>query len=68
MTGITSGGSRRSGAIPGPPGLPLLGLSLERPRDPLGTNQQAMGTYGDVIRLVVGPQWRYSGRRALCNA
>jgi hypothetical protein len=55
MSGTTIGGSRRSGAIPGPPDLPLLGLSPELPRDPLGTNQQAMGTYGDVIRLVVGP-------------
>jgi hypothetical protein len=30
-------------------------LSPELPRHPLGTNQQAMGTYGDVIRLVVAP-------------
>jgi hypothetical protein len=56
MSGTTIGGSRRSGAIPGPPGLPLLGLNPGLPRDLLGTNQQAMGTYGDVIRLVVAPQ------------
>jgi hypothetical protein len=55
MSGTATGGSRRSGAIPEPPGLPLLGLSPELPRDPLGTNQQAMATYGDVIRLMVGP-------------
>jgi cytochrome P450 len=55
---------RPAKAIPGPPGLPLLGSSLDLLRDPLGTYQQAMGTYGDVVRFVVGPP----GRRVVLHA
>ena len=55
MNGTTIGGSRPPGAISGSRSLPLLGSCLELPRYPLGTYQQAMGTYGDVVRSVVGP-------------
>jgi hypothetical protein len=49
MTGTTTttGGPRPPRAIPGPRGLPLLGSGLELLRDPLGTYQRAMETYGD---------------------
>jgi cytochrome P450 len=50
--------------VPGPRGLPLLGLGPALVRDPLGTYQHAMETYGDIVRLVAGPP----GRRVVLHA
>ena len=46
--------SKRS-EVPGPRGSLLLGLAGRLQRDQLGTFQQVMAEYGDVVRLVVGP-------------
>jgi cytochrome P450 len=61
---VTASGGPGLGAVPGPRGRPLLGSSLELLRDPLGTYQQAMQVYGDVVRFVVGPP----GRRVVLHA
>jgi cytochrome P450 len=55
---------RPATAVPGPRGLPLLGLGPALVRDPLGTYQHAMETYGDIVRLVAGPP----GRRVVLHA
>jgi cytochrome P450 len=55
---------RPATAIPGPRGLPLLGSGPALVRDPLGTYQHAMETYGDLVRLVAGPP----GRRVVLHA
>jgi cytochrome P450 len=41
--------------IPGPPGLPLLGLALDLLRDQLATLEEAHRRYGDVVRFFAGP-------------
>ena len=41
--------------VPGPRGSLLLGLAGRLQRDQLGTYEQVMAEYGDVVRLVVGP-------------
>jgi cytochrome P450 len=46
--------SKRS-EVPGPRGSVLLGLAPRLQRDQLGTFEQVMAEYGDVVRLVVGP-------------
>ena len=40
---------------PGPSGSSLSGLTRRFMRDQLGTFEWAMNTYGDVVRLVLGP-------------
>ena len=40
---------------PRPRGNRLLGFALELQRNQLRTYERAMGEYGDVVRLVVGP-------------
>lgn len=55
---------RPATAIPGPSGLPLLGSGPALVRDPLGTYQRAMETYGDIVRFVAGPP----GRRIVLHA
>lgn len=41
---------------PGPRGLPLIGEALAFGRDPLGYLSAAVRTYGDIVRIPVGPQ------------
>jgi cytochrome P450 len=50
-------GRRASGseAVPGPRGSRWLGMTGQLRRDQLGTFEQAVAEYGDVVRLVVGP-------------
>ena len=45
----------RPPGVPGPRGSLLLGLAGRLQRDQLGTYEQLMAEYGDVVRLVVGP-------------
>ena len=47
--------SKRS-EVPGPRGSLLLGLAGRLQRDQLGTFEQVMAEFGDVVRLVVGLQ------------
>jgi cytochrome P450 len=52
------GASEASGAIkpvPGPRGSRWMGVAPLLRRDQLGTLEQAVAEYGDVVRLVVGP-------------
>jgi cytochrome P450 len=44
-----------SSVAPGPRGAPLVGVSRELRRDPLGTLERARREHGDVVRLVLGP-------------
>jgi hypothetical protein len=55
MSGTTIGGSRRSGGDPRAAGPAAAWAEPGAAAGPAWDNQQAMGTYGDVIRLVVGP-------------
>lgn len=41
--------------VPGPRGSRWSGMAPQLRRDQLGTYQQAVADYGDVVRLVVGP-------------
>jgi cytochrome P450 len=41
--------------VPGPRGSRWLGVGPQLRRDQLGTYEQAVADYGDVVRLVVGP-------------
>lgn len=41
--------------LPGPRGSRLLGVAPQLRRDQLGTYQQAVSEYGDLVRLDVGP-------------
>lgn len=49
-------------ALPGPKGLPFLGLSLRLLRDPLGVMRSAARKYGDIVRIPV-----LVGTRVLLN-
>jgi cytochrome P450 len=46
---------KRPQAAPRPQANRLLGFALELRRNQLRTYERAMGEYGDVVRLVVGP-------------
>jgi cytochrome P450 len=50
------------GAPPGPRGLPLIGVSLDVLRDPLGMMRRMVREYGDIVRLPVA-----LGHRILLN-
>src|SRR5215469_528182 len=49
-------------ALPGPKGLPFLGVSLRLLRDPLGVMRSAAREYGDMVRIPV-----LVGTRVLLN-
>ena len=49
------GSHNGSTAVPGPRGSRWLGMMRDLQHDQLGTYEQAVADYGDVVRLTVGP-------------
>lgn len=52
-------GETHADPIPGPRGLPFLGVLPGLRRDPLGTLIRAARDYGDVVALPAGPRRVY---------
>lgn len=56
---MVSGTRVNNKPVPGPKGLPLVGVIPQLMRNPLELLEQATAEYGDIIRLSVGPKSIY---------